>query len=139
MKALFTALSCRQTINLLQAVTSGRIVIREMKEDGQMKHAIETVRGDVNSICFSPDGTKLASGHDDKMIRVFDVENGDLILGPIEGHTRKCQLCCLVTRRKPALHGVWDRSIRVGLRNWRSNRRSMDGSHRLRQHHFPFP
>ncbi|KAF8837904.1 WD40 repeat-like protein [Paxillus ammoniavirescens] len=67
--------------------TGGRIVIREMKEEGQKEHVIETVPGDVNSICFSPDGTKLASAHDDKMIRVFDVEYGDLILGPIQGHT----------------------------------------------------
>ncbi|KAF8837900.1 WD40 repeat-like protein [Paxillus ammoniavirescens] len=67
----------------------GRIVIREMKEEGQMKHTIETVRDDVNSISFSSDGTKLASGHDDQMIRVFDVENGDLILGPIQGHTAR--------------------------------------------------
>ncbi|KAF8837898.1 WD40 repeat-like protein [Paxillus ammoniavirescens] len=65
----------------------GRIVIREMKEEGQMKHVIETVPGDVNSICFSPDGTKLASAHDDNNIRVFDVENGNLIVGPIQGHT----------------------------------------------------
>ncbi|KIJ05248.1 hypothetical protein PAXINDRAFT_93722 [Paxillus involutus ATCC 200175] len=67
----------------------GRIVIREMnlKEDGQIKYAIETGSRGVLSICFSPDGTKLASGHVDNMIRVFDVENGDLILGPIEGHT----------------------------------------------------
>ncbi|KAF8836324.1 WD40 repeat-like protein [Paxillus ammoniavirescens] len=59
----------------------GRIVIREMNlnEDGRIKHAIETDSGVT--------GTKLASGHDDNMIRVFDVENGDLVLGPIEGHT----------------------------------------------------
>ncbi|KAF8836230.1 WD40 repeat-like protein [Paxillus ammoniavirescens] len=65
----------------------GRVVIREMKEGGRIKHSIETSAGDVLSICFSPDGTKLASGHEDNNIRVFDVENGNLILGPIEGHT----------------------------------------------------
>ncbi|KIJ13206.1 hypothetical protein PAXINDRAFT_170648 [Paxillus involutus ATCC 200175] len=68
----------------------GGIVIREMmnsKEDGRIKHAIDTGPHGVDSICFSPDGTKLASGQRDTMIRVFDVETGDLILGPIEGHT----------------------------------------------------
>ncbi|KIJ13699.1 hypothetical protein PAXINDRAFT_48180, partial [Paxillus involutus ATCC 200175] len=64
----------------------GRIVIREMKE-GQMKHAIDTSPGSVNSVCFSPDGTKLASAHDDESVRVFDVENGGLVREPIEGHT----------------------------------------------------
>ncbi|KIJ08696.1 hypothetical protein PAXINDRAFT_172840, partial [Paxillus involutus ATCC 200175] len=66
---------------------NGRIVIREMKEDAEMKHSIETVPVTVYSVCFSPDGTKLASAHGDNRIRVFDVENGDLIIGPIEGHT----------------------------------------------------
>ncbi|KIJ13200.1 hypothetical protein PAXINDRAFT_170642 [Paxillus involutus ATCC 200175] len=67
----------------------GRIVIREMnlKDDGRIKHALDTGPRSVSSICFSPDGTKLVSGHFDAKIRVFDVDNGDLILGPIEGHT----------------------------------------------------
>jgi hypothetical protein len=70
--------------------SDGRIVIREMnlKEDGWIKRAIQYGRCSVNSICFSPDGTKLASAtRDDTVIRVFDVENGDLILRLIEGHT----------------------------------------------------
>ncbi|KAF8837553.1 WD40 repeat-like protein [Paxillus ammoniavirescens] len=70
--------------------SQGRIVIREMsdlKENGRIKHTIDTGPRSVYSICFSPDGTKLASAHDDDMIRVFDVENGDLILGTIKGHT----------------------------------------------------
>ncbi|KIJ15072.1 hypothetical protein PAXINDRAFT_169274 [Paxillus involutus ATCC 200175] len=86
-------ISCIATSPDDQLVASGPcdggIVIREMnlKEDGRIKLAIKTGRCVVTSICFSPDGTKLASGHDDKMIRVFDVENGDLILGPLKGHT----------------------------------------------------
>ncbi|KIJ09793.1 hypothetical protein PAXINDRAFT_86979 [Paxillus involutus ATCC 200175] len=69
---------------------AGMILIREMnlKEDGRIKHAIETGLHHVHSICFSPDGTKLASGHFDNTIQVFDVETCDeLILGQIEGHT----------------------------------------------------
>ncbi|KIJ13233.1 hypothetical protein PAXINDRAFT_81616 [Paxillus involutus ATCC 200175] len=87
-------ISCIATSPDDQLVASGdykgRIVIKEMKEGGRIKHAIETGWHImmVHSICFSPDGTKLASGHVDKMIRVFDVENGNLIqLGPIQGHS----------------------------------------------------
>ncbi|KIJ13696.1 hypothetical protein PAXINDRAFT_170202, partial [Paxillus involutus ATCC 200175] len=98
--------------------SEGRIVITEMKEDEQTKqHAsgIKAARhsGCVNSVCFSSDGTKLASGHDDTMIRVFDVENGDLILGPIKGHRRK------VNSVVWSLDGSWlftasaDQTIRV--------------------------
>jgi WD40 repeat protein len=62
-------ISCIATSPDDQLVASGdnkgRIVIREMnlKEDGRIKLAIETGPCNVTSICFSPDGTKLASGH----------------------------------------------------------------------------
>ncbi|KAF8840638.1 WD40 repeat-like protein [Paxillus ammoniavirescens] len=92
---------------------NGRIVIREMKEDGQTKHVIETVPGDLNSICFSPDGTKLASAHDDKMIRVFDVENGDLILGPIQGHTGYVYSVIWSLDGSRLFTASWDHSIRL--------------------------
>ncbi|CAE7177651.1 unnamed protein product [Rhizoctonia solani] len=41
----------------------------------------------VNSVSFSPDGTRLVSGSNDKTILVWDVERGTTILGPINGHT----------------------------------------------------
>ncbi|KIJ13739.1 hypothetical protein PAXINDRAFT_49894, partial [Paxillus involutus ATCC 200175] len=91
----------------------GRIVIREMKDDGQTKHAIETVPRDVNSICFSPDGTKLASGHDDNMIRVFDVESGDLILGPIQGHTENVYSVIWSLDGSRLFTASWDHSIQL--------------------------
>ncbi|KIJ08057.1 hypothetical protein PAXINDRAFT_43158, partial [Paxillus involutus ATCC 200175] len=72
-----------------------------------------TVPGDVNSICFSPDGTKLASGHDDNMIRVFDVENGDLILGPIQGHTKQVYSVIWSLDGSRLFTASWDRSIRL--------------------------
>ncbi|CAE7155356.1 unnamed protein product, partial [Rhizoctonia solani] len=43
--------------------------------------------GDVNSVSFSPDGTRLVSGSEDKTIRVWDVERKTPILGPLQGHT----------------------------------------------------
>jgi WD40 repeat protein len=91
----------------------GRMVIREMKGDGQMKHVIETVPGDVNSICFSPNGTKLASGHDDTTIRVFDVESGDLILGPIKGHTKYVTSVTWLLDGSRLFTASWDHSIRL--------------------------
>jgi WD40 repeat protein len=66
----------------------GRIIIWDMAEGGMVtsRHSIET--GSVaDTVCFSPNGKQLVSGHDDYAIRIFDVESGDLILGPIAGHT----------------------------------------------------
>ncbi|KAF9234211.1 quinon protein alcohol dehydrogenase-like superfamily [Melanogaster broomeanus] len=70
-----------------QFVASGgyrNILVRETKEGGQIKHSLQAGNC-VESLCFSPKGEKLASCsfHDDHGIRVFDVESGELILGPI--------------------------------------------------------
>ncbi|KAF9222339.1 WD40 repeat-like protein [Gyrodon lividus] len=72
--------------------SNGKIVVREIKEDGEIKHSIQAGSW-VTSLCFSPNGEKLASlvgeFEDDRAIyvtRVYDVESGKLILGPIKGH-----------------------------------------------------
>ncbi|KIJ13546.1 hypothetical protein PAXINDRAFT_13671 [Paxillus involutus ATCC 200175] len=69
----------------------GTIVIREMKEGGEIKHSIDA-GGRVYSVCFSPNGEKLACGvsrnADGRVyaIQVYDVESGELVLGPIKAH-----------------------------------------------------
>ncbi|KAF9222264.1 WD40 repeat-like protein [Gyrodon lividus] len=70
----------------------GKIVIREMKEGGQIKHSIKAGKW-VNSVSFSSNGKKLASAVDEYedgrtiyAIRIYDVESGELVLGPIKGH-----------------------------------------------------
>ena len=42
--------------------------------------------GGVNAIAFSPDGTKIASGSDDRTVKVWDVATGGNI-ATLEGHT----------------------------------------------------
>ena len=49
----------------------------------------------VNSVAFSQDGKHIVSGSDDKTIRVWDSETGDVVLGPLEGH-QFGQLCCIL-------------------------------------------
>ena len=41
----------------------------------------------VNSVAFSPDGTRIASGSSDKTVRIWDSETGKLVAGPLKGHT----------------------------------------------------
>ncbi|KAF9221841.1 WD40 repeat-like protein [Gyrodon lividus] len=89
----------------------GRIVITQI-DGATVKHSIKTVRGDVNSVCFSPNGDKLASGHDDKAIRVFNVESGDLILGPIEGHTHHVYSVVWSLDGSKLFTASWDHTIR---------------------------
>ncbi|GAA3821232.1 hypothetical protein GCM10022226_46890 [Sphaerisporangium flaviroseum] len=42
----------------------------------------------VNSVVFSPDGTRLASAESDKTVRVWDVGTGKQVGAPLTGHTR---------------------------------------------------
>ncbi|KAF9221843.1 WD40 repeat-like protein [Gyrodon lividus] len=93
----------------------GGIVIREI-DGGTVKHSIKTVGGDVNAICFSPNGKKLASGHDDRAVRVFDVESGDLIVGPIKGHTAHVYSVVWSLDGSQLFTASWDGNIR----NWDS-------------------
>ena len=41
----------------------------------------------MNSVSFSPDGSRIVSGSDDKSVRVWDASSGECVLGPLEGHT----------------------------------------------------
>jgi WD40 repeat protein len=43
--------------------------------------------GSVWSVAFSSDGKQIVSGSDDKSIRVWDAETGEMLSGPFEGHT----------------------------------------------------
>jgi WD40 repeat protein len=68
----------------------GEIVMREIEESGRIRHSIKAGRR-VHSLCFSPNGEKLAcavgnSVGEPGVIHVYDVESGELILGPIKGH-----------------------------------------------------
>jgi WD40 repeat protein len=40
-----------------------------------------------NSVSFSPNGLYVASGSSDRTVCVRDAQNGNLILGPLKGHT----------------------------------------------------
>ncbi|CAE6514629.1 unnamed protein product, partial [Rhizoctonia solani] len=48
--------------------------------------------GDIKSVQFSPDGSRLVSGSW-KTVRVWDVESGTTIVGPLKGHTDEIISC----------------------------------------------
>ena len=59
-----------------------------MSDDNNNNDLIRTFeghRGYVNSVAFSPDGTKIVSGSDDSTIKVWNTSSGDLIQ-TLEGH-----------------------------------------------------
>ncbi|KAF8835172.1 WD40 repeat-like protein [Paxillus ammoniavirescens] len=73
----------------------GEIVIWEMKESGKIKHSIHADHG-VYSLCFSPNGEKLAcgvgnfsGGVGEHVVKVYDVKSGKVVLGPMKGHKNR--------------------------------------------------
>jgi WD40 repeat protein len=41
--------------------------------------------GDINSVAFSPDGTKIVSGSDDKKIKIWDSGEPEISKSPLLG------------------------------------------------------
>ncbi|KAF8833954.1 WD40 repeat-like protein [Paxillus ammoniavirescens] len=79
----------------------GEIVIREIQEGGRIWHSIKA-GSEVYSLCFSPNGEKLACAVGNTVgepgaTHVYDVDSGELVLGPIKGHEDviKCVLWSL--------------------------------------------
>jgi len=67
----------------------------------------------VNSIAFSPDGKRIASGSDDHTIRVWDADSGELIAGPSVGHTHGVSSVAFSPDGKRIASASFDCTIRV--------------------------
>ncbi|WP_016871338.1 hypothetical protein [Fischerella thermalis] len=68
--------------------------------------------GRIYSICFSPDGTTLASGHQDKIIRFWDVETGREISN-ITGHNDEVYAVAFSPDGKKLASGSYDGNLKI--------------------------
>ncbi|EMD36771.1 hypothetical protein CERSUDRAFT_123824 [Gelatoporia subvermispora B] len=69
--------------------------------------------GAVRTVVFSPDGTRIASGSDDRTIRIWDAKTGEPSMQPLEGHSGRV---CSISFSPDGCHMVStsdDKTIRV--------------------------
>ncbi|KIM24258.1 hypothetical protein M408DRAFT_243234 [Serendipita vermifera MAFF 305830] len=67
----------------------------------------------VLSVDFSPDGRRIVSGSRDCTIRVWDVETGKVVLGPLQSHNDAILCVSFSSDGRRIVSGAWDCTIRV--------------------------
>ena len=68
----------------------------------------------VNSVCFSPDGCRLASGSNDETVRLWDVETG-VCVKTLEGHGDWVFSVCFSPDGRRLASGSDDSTVRLWL------------------------
>src|SRR6266576_1166993 len=88
---------------------------RAMKEWRSAVIVVRETDAKVISVAFSPDGTRIVSGSNDRTIRVWDAHSGDVVAGPFEGHTSSVRSVafspdgtCIVSSSSDRTSRVWD-------------------------------
>ncbi|KIL64087.1 hypothetical protein M378DRAFT_78803, partial [Amanita muscaria Koide BX008] len=69
--------------------------------------------GHVNSVAFSPDGKRIASGSSDNTIYIWDAETGLQVGDPLKGHTDKVRSVAFSPNGKRIASGASDKTIHI--------------------------
>ena len=119
----FLATGCNKTTQIYR-VSDGELVARFSDEnahtdkaDGNDNAEAETSAGAttdlyIRSVCFSPDGKFLATGAEDKLIRIWDIEQKKIVM-VLKGHEQDIYSLDYFPSGDKLVSGSGDRTVRI--------------------------
>ena len=110
----FIATGCNKTTQVFN-VTTGELVAKLIDEtSNENKDDNTTASGDlyIRSVCFSPDGKLLATGAEDKLIRIWDLST-KRIIKILRGHEQDIYSLDFFPDGDRLVSGSGDRSVRI--------------------------
>ena len=73
---------------------------------------LEGHEGDVNSVAYSPDGTKIISGSKDETVKIWDANTGEC-LKTLEGHSSNVRSVAFSPDGKRIISGSDDKTVKI--------------------------
>jgi WD40 repeat protein len=92
--------------------TAGRRTARVLLKDAKEAARFRAHRGAVNSIAFSPDGRLLASGSQDRTVRLWSLREGQLV-GTLKGHSDNVNSVAVSPDGSLLASGSADKTVRL--------------------------
>ena len=109
----------REAVRALWVLGKGNVAPARAKAmaealDGEALFTLDGHGGWVRSVCFSPDGRRLASGSFDRTVRLWDVETGACVR-TLEGHGDVVYSVCFSPDGRMVASGNSDETVRLWL------------------------
>lgn len=110
----YLATGCNKTTQVYDVAT-GVLTARltdDSAKSGQSTNDSNSTDLYIRSVCFSPDGKFLATGAEDKLIRIWDIERQEVVT-VLEGHEQDIYSLAYFPRGDKLVSGSGDRTVRV--------------------------
>jgi WD40 repeat protein/tetratricopeptide (TPR) repeat protein len=91
--------------------TSGEVKVWDA-QTGQEVRALKGHTAGVTSVCFSPDGSRLATASYDQTVKVWDAQTGQQTLS-LQGHTAPGLGVCFSPDGRRLASASWDKTVKV--------------------------
>src|SRR5580658_731106 len=79
----------------------------------QLYRVLRGHKSTIRCVAFSPDGSRVVCGSEDSTIRIWDVETGKSVIGPLEGHRGTVGSVAFSPDGSRVVSGSYDHTIRI--------------------------